>query len=286
MDLESSLAGRVVAVTGANGGIGKHIALGLAQRGAHVVLIGRTLERAEAAQRFVRAAVPGAVTSLLAADLSSVNDVRGLARTLALEHPKLSVLVNNAGLIAPRRILTVDGFESTLAVNHLAPFLLSTSLLDALRANAPARIVNVNSDAHLEAHLDLDDLSGAKRFWPPRAYGQSKLANMLFTMELARRVDPALVTVNALHPGLVDTHFGDVGGVVGLGWSMVRHFGISPERGAHTPIHCASSPELDGVSGGYFRDSKRARPDPRAADAALRERLWKVSEALLAGLRG
>lgn len=285
MDQESSLAGRVVAVTGANGGIGKHVALGLAKRGAHVVLIGRTLERGEGAQRFVREAAPGASTSVIAADLSSMNDVRHLARSLADGYPKLSVLINNAGLIAPRRILTVDGFESTLAVNHLAPFLLSTSLLDVLRANAPARIVNVNSDSHLEAQLDLDDLGGARRFWPPRAYGQSKLANMLFTIELARRVDPALVTVNALHPGLVDTDFGAVGGVVGFGWSIFRHFGIPPERGARTPISCASSPDLAGVSGAYFRDGKRAQPDPRVAEVPLRERLWSVSEALLAGVR-
>lgn len=283
---ESSLAGRVIAVTGANGGIGRHIALGLARRGAHVVLIGRTLERAEAAQRFVRETSSNASTSVLAANLSSMSEVRGLARNLVDRHPRLSVLINNAGLIARRRIVTVDGFESTLAVNHLAPFLLSTMLLDTLRTNAPARIVNVNSDAHLEAHLDLDDLGGAQRFWPPRAYGQSKLANMLFTAELARRVDPALVTVNALHPGLVDTDFGKVGGVVGFGWSIYRHFGITPERGARTAIFCASSPELTGVSGEYFRDSRPAQPDSRVADAPLRERVWRASEGLLAAALG
>jgi NAD(P)-dependent dehydrogenase (short-subunit alcohol dehydrogenase family) len=280
---ESSLAGRVVAVTGANGGIGSYTALGLARLGAHVVLICRTRERAEAAQRFVHGAMSSAGTSVLAADLSSMDVVRGLAKALADNHPRLSVLVNNAGLIAGRRILTVDGFESTLAVNHLAPFLLSTSLLDVLRANAPARIVNVNSDSHLSAQLDLDDLNGERRFWPPRAYGQSKLANMLFTAELARRVDPASVTVNALHPGFVDTDFGEVGGVVGFGWSMMRHFGIAPERGARTPIFCASSPELAGVSGSYFRDSRQAQPDPRVADAALRDRVWDTSERLLSG---
>jgi len=181
MGAEAGLAGRVVAVTGANGGIGKYTALGLARLGAHVVLICRTPQRAEAAQLFVRKALASASTSVLACDLTSVNDVRRLAATLAQSHPALSVLVNNAGLIAPRRILSVDGFESTLAVNHLAPFVLSTSLLDVLRANAPARVVNVNSDSHLEARLDLDDLNGERRFWPPRAYGQSKLANMLFT---------------------------------------------------------------------------------------------------------
>jgi retinol dehydrogenase 12 len=285
MQSDPTLAGRVVAVTGANGGIGRYTALGLAQRGAHVVLICRTRERAEAAQAFVREAVPGTSTSTLAADLSSMDAVRGLAKALAAGHPRLSVLVNNAGLIAPRRTLTADGFEMTLAVNHLAPFLLSTSLLDLLRANAPARIVNVNSDSHLSARLDLEDLSGERAFWPPRAYGQSKLANMLFTVELARRLDPASVTVNAVHPGFVNTDFGDVGGVVGFGWSFVHHFGIAPDRGAQTPIFCASSPELAGVSGSYVCDSRVAQPDPRVADVALRARVWDMSEALLAGAR-
>jgi retinol dehydrogenase 12 len=285
MEDRLSLTGRVVAVTGANGGIGRHTALGLARRGAHVVLICRTRERAEAAQAFVREAVPKANTSTLAAELSSMREVRGLAKALAAGHPRLSILINNAGMIAPRRILTVDGFESTLAVNHLAPFLLSTSLLDVLRANAPARIINVNSDSHLSAHLDLEDLSGARGHWPPRAYGQSKLANMLFTVELARRLDPALVTVNALHPGFVNTDFGDVGGVVGFGWSFVHHFGIAPERGARTVVFCASAPELAGVSGAYFCESRPAQPDPRVTDATLRARVWEISETLLAGAR-
>ena len=281
MQNDVRFAGRVVAITGANGGIGRHTALGLARLGAHVVLICRTQERAETAQRFVLDGMPGATTSVLTADLSRMDAVRALAKALAGEHPQLSVLVNNAGMIAPRRILTADGFELTLAVNHLAPFVLSTALLDLLRRNAPARIVNVNSDSHLRAHLDIDDLNGAHRFWPPRAYGQSKLANMLFAVELARRIDPALVTVNALHPGFVNTDFGNVGGVVGFGWSVVHHFGITPERGARTPIYCSSSADLDGVSGSYFRDSRPAQPDPRVADAALRERVWEISEGML-----
>jgi len=279
---EWSLAGRVVAVTGANGGIGKHVAAEIARMGAHVVLICRTMERAHEAQAFVRATAPAARTSILAADLSSMKEVRGVAHALTQNHPTLSVLINNAGSIAPRRIVTADGFESTFAVNHLAPFLLSVSLLDLLRVNAPARIVNVNSDSHLGAPLQFDDLGGERGFWPPRAYEQSKLANMLFTAELARRVDPGSVTVNALHPGLVNTDFGDVGGVVGFGWFFVRRSGITPAEGAQTPVYCASNPELARVSGGYFRRCRAAQPDPRVNDAALRGRLWDVSERMLA----
>jgi len=277
-----TLSGRVVAITGANGGIGRHIALAAARMGAHVVLICRTRERGRAAQAFVNNAAPGATASVLVADLSSMRAVRALASALMREHPSLSVLVNNAGIIAGRHALTSEGIESTLAVNHLTPFLLSTSLLEVLRANAPARIVNVNSDSHLGAALDLDDLNRRRGFWPPRAYGQSKLANMLFTAELAQRVDPALVTVNALHPGRVNTDFGSVGGFVGFGWSFVRHFGIAPESASRTPIHCIAAPELTGVSGQYFRDRCVVQPDSRVADIGLRLRLWELSEQLLA----
>src|ERR1017187_5221326 len=199
------MSGRVVAITGANGGIGRITALRLAEQGAQVVLIARTPERAEEAQAFVKQALPAARTEIAFADLSSLEEVRGLAHTLARLFPGLNVLINNAGLIAPRRILTKDGFELTLAVNHLAPFVLSQALLPVLSANAPARIVNVNSDSHLAGKIAFENLNAERSFWPPTAYEQSKLANMLFTKELARRLDPATITVNALHPGLVST---------------------------------------------------------------------------------
>jgi len=177
--------------------------------------------------------------------------------------------------------MTGEGFELTFAVNHLAPFLLSTSLLDLLKSNAPARIVNVNSDAHLSARLDFGDLNGERHSFPPNAYGQSKLANMLFTVELARRVDPQVVTVNALHPGLVATDFGEVGGLVQFGWTFMKPFGITPERGALTPIYCASSPQLAGVTGGFFVECAPARPNPLVEDEQLRLRLWKTTESML-----
>ncbi len=280
--VSQAMSGRVVAITGANGGIGKYTALRLAEQGAHVVLIARTRERAEEAQAFVTRALPAARTDIAFADLSSLEEVRGLAQTLARSFPTLSVLVNNAGLIAPRRFITKDGFELTFAVNHLAPFVLSQALLPVLSANAPARIVNVNSDAHLSAVIDFANLNAEHSFWPPTAYERSKLANMLFTKELARRLDPAVVTVNALHPGLVATDFGEVGGVVGFGWFFVRPWGISPEDGAKTSVYVASAPELAGQSGGFYRLCRPAAPNPLANDAELARRMWEYSARVTA----
>jgi NAD(P)-dependent dehydrogenase (short-subunit alcohol dehydrogenase family) len=273
-----SVVGRTVAVTGANGGIGSHTALGLAKLGAHVVLVCRSQQRADKATAFVRAGAPGAQVSSLAGDLSRLADIRRVARDLGAAHPRLSVLVNNAGVICRRRVITEDGFELTWAVNHVAPFVLSTELLDVLRANAPARIVNVNSDSHLHGTIDFDDLNAERGFWPPRAYERSKLANVLFTKELARRVDPAQVTVNALHPGLVNTDFGEVGGIVEFGWRVYKHFGITPAEGARTPVYLATSPEVAGKSGGYYRKCLLGPVNPLAEDAKLATRLWEQTE--------
>jgi len=275
------LTGTTVAVTGSNAGIGLHTALGLARLGARVIMVCRNRERGESAQAWIERQEPGAKTALVITDLSDMQQVRALAGELARVAPDLRVLVNNAGLITSRRTMTGEGFELTFAVNHLAPFLLSTSLLDLLKSNAPARIVNVNSDAHLSARLDFGDLNGERHSFPPNAYGQSKLANMLFTVELARRVDPQVVTVNALHPGLVATDFGEVGGLVQFGWTFMKPFGITPERGALTPIYCASSPQLAGVTGGFFVECAPARPNPLVEDEQLRLRLWKTTESML-----
>jgi len=269
---------RTIAITGANGGIGRYTALELARAGAHVVLVCRTLQRAEEAKNFIRAACPAASVGTAFADLSDLAEVRRLAQQLAAEHPTLSVLVNNAGVISSHRAITRDGFELTFAVNHLAPFLLSMLLEETLRRNAPARIVNVNSDSHLSESLDFDHLQGERRYWPPTAYGRSKLANMFFTVEFARRVDPASVSMNALHPGFVATDFGDVGGIVGFGWRFAKLGGISPQQGATTPVYVASSAELAGKSGGYYRDCRRVEPNPLSLDATLARRLWEYSE--------
>jgi len=278
---ERILEGTTVAVTGSNSGIGLYTVLGLARLGARVVMICRSRERGESAQAWIAQRLPGARTTLLVADLSDMAQVRRLCADLPRVAPDLRVLVNNAGLITTRRTMTAEGFEMTFAVNHLAPFLLSTSLLDVLRSNAPARIVNVNSDAHLSATLDFDDLNGERHSFAPNAYGQSKLANMLFTVELARRVDPAAVTVNALHPGLVATDFGEVGGLVQFGWTFMKPFGLSPERGAATSIYCASSPQLAGVTGGFFVNCAPARPNPLVDDGQVRLRLWEITESML-----
>ena len=275
----SSLAdGRTIAITGANGGIGRYTALQLARDGARVVLICRTPERAEDAKAFVLSGCPGARVSTGSADLSILADVRRLAQRVAAEHPDVSILVNNAGLISSHRIVTRDGFELTFAVNHLAPFALSMLLLSALRRNAPARIVNVNSDAHLSETLDLDDLQSTRRYWPPAVYGRSKLANMLFTTEFARRVDPSSVSMNGLHPGLVATDFGDVGGIVGFGWRFAKLGGITPQEGATTPVYVVTSSDLSGKSGGFYRKSRQVDANPLALDEALARRLWEYSE--------
>jgi len=283
--MRRALAGRTIAITGANGGIGRHTALALARAGAHVVLVCRTLERAQQASAFIRAACPDATISADSADLSVLAEVRGLAQRLAADHGNLSVLVNNAGVISPRRVLTSDGLELTFAVNLYAPFLLSLLLLETLRTNAPARIVNVNSDSHLSESLNLDDLRAVGRYWPPTAYGRSKLANMIFTREFARQIDPAAVSMNALHPGLVATDFGDVGGIVGFGWRFAKLGGISPEQGAKTPVYVASSTDLVAKSGGYYRDCAVAMPNPLASDQALARGLWEYS-ADVTGLHG
>ena len=270
--------GRTVAITGANGGIGRYTALELARADAHIVLVCRTQQRAEEVKAFIRAGCPTASLSTAFADLSNLAEVRLLAQHLSAEHPGLSVLVNNAGLISSRRVITRDGFELTFAVNHFAPFLLSLLLEETLRKNAPARIVNINSDAHLSESLDFDDLHGKRRYWPPTAYGRSKLANMLFTVEFARRFDPARVSMNALHPGFVATDFGDVGGIVGFGWRFAKLGGISPQQGAVTPVYVASSHDLVGKSGDFYRDRKKVEPNPLTSDSALGRRLWEYSE--------
>jgi retinol dehydrogenase 12 len=277
-----SAAGRAIAITGANGGIGRHTALALARLGAHVVLVCRNQQRADEATAFVRDNAPNARASSLVADLSTLAGVRGLARDLSALGG-LSVLVNNAGVICRRRAITDDGFELTWAVNHVAPFVLSTMLLETLGANAPARIVNVNSDSHLHGTIDFGDLNSEKGFWPPRAYERSKLANVLFTKELARRVDPARVTVNALHPGLVNTDFGEVGGIVEFGWRVYKHFGITPAEGARTSVYLATSPEVAAKSGGYYRKCVLGPVNPLAEDAQLATRLWDHTERSVRG---
>jgi NAD(P)-dependent dehydrogenase (short-subunit alcohol dehydrogenase family) len=266
-------------VTGATRGIGFFTALGLAERGYDVVVHGRDRTRTDAALADLRQRAPSGSFDGISADLSSQAEVRRLATDVRARFPRLSVLVNNAGLFSAKRVETVDGVELVLAVNHIAPFLLGNSLLDLLRANAPARIVNVNSSAHLRAGRDVVEAATSSSYTMRGAYGRSKLANLLYTKELARRLESG-VTVNALHPGLVKTGIGNLGGAISLAWRFFTLFAISPERGAATSLYVATSPEGATTNGGYFDKSRPAPYNPLADDRELAARMWEVSEQL------
>ncbi len=281
--MTAPLLGRNVVVTGASGGIGLETALGLARLGASVALVARDRGKGEAALAAVRDASAGGAPSLLLADLGSLAQVRRLAGELAAALPRIDVLVNNAGAMHTARKESADGIELTLAVNHLAPFLLTALLLPRLRAAAPARVVTVSSEAHRIAPLDLDDLQARRGYAGMRVYGRSKLANVLFSNELARREAGTGVTSNALHPGVVATGFGRND----PGWFRVlvtlgRPFLASPEEGARTSIHVAAAPELERVTGRYFKDRREVAPAPFARDEAVQRRLWELSERLVA----
>jgi NAD(P)-dependent dehydrogenase (short-subunit alcohol dehydrogenase family) len=279
------VAGRTALVTGATSGIGEAIALGLARRGARVLIVGRNRERGEAALARLRERSGSQALELLLADLGSQREVRRVAAEVLERCPALRLLVNNAGVINLRRRTTVDGLEETFAVNHLAYFLLTVLLLDRLRASAPARIVSVASDAHHYAggRLDFDDLGSERSYGSMRVYGKSKLANILFTRELARRLGGTGVTANCFHPGFVGSNFGRNNGRLGrVAMTLARPFARTPEKGAETGLYLCVSPEVEGVSGEYFRDRKPRRPAPAALSDEDAARLWAVSERLTA----
>jgi NAD(P)-dependent dehydrogenase (short-subunit alcohol dehydrogenase family) len=274
--------GKVCVVTGATSGIGKAAATALARMGGQVVLVGRDRGRTEAAVAEVGAAgtVPPKAEI---ADLASMEQVRALAGRLAsLE--RIDVLINNAGLVLGERRVTKDGFEHVFAVNHLAPFLLTNLLLPKLTGSAPARVVTVSSDAHTGAKLDLDD-PGQEHGWNSwRSYANSKLANILFTRELARRLDGTGVTANCVHPGTVRTGFGREGKpLLRLGTAIARPFFLSPDRGADTIVYLASSPDVAGETGGYYVKRRRREPSAAARDDVTARRLWDIS-AKMTGL--
>lgn len=274
------MEGRVCLVTGSTSGIGKEIAAGLAGMGATVVLAGRSREKCEAAvQEIAARGVPASQLSYFVADLSSQESVRQLAKEFIDDYDRLHVLVNNAGVFVQKRELTADGIERTFAVNHLAPFLLTNLLLDRLKAGAPSRIVTTSSIAHRGAKMDFDDLQMSKSYGGIRAYGQSKLANILFTRELARRLQGTGVTANCFHPGAVRTNLVRGSGY-GLVWGAASVFFTSPEKGADTAVYLASSGEVEGVSGEYFVKRKQARASDPAYDSDAAEMLWEASEKL------
>ncbi len=284
-----SMQGRVCLVTGASNGIGKAAAIKLAKMGAGLVLLCRDRDRGETAMAEISLRSGNDDIDLLLADLGSLRQVREAAGAFLDSGRPLHVLVNNAGAIHMTRGVTGDGIETTFAVNHLGPFLLTSLLTDRLRESGPARIVNVSSEAHRigygDGRMAFDDLMGERNYGGWKAYGQSKLANILFTRELARRLDSAEVTANALHPGVVASQFGRNNRTGWMPWlqSLYRPFARANEKGADTAVWLAATPEIEGVTGKYFKDRKLRTPAPQALDDEDAARLWAVSEDL-AGL--
>jgi NAD(P)-dependent dehydrogenase (short-subunit alcohol dehydrogenase family) len=285
-DTGTPMVGKVVAVTGANAGIGKETAVALARMGATVVMTSRDAGRGAAALEDVRDRSGSTNVELLALDLAQLESVRSFATELLDRYDRLDVLVDNAGLVMSKRTETAEGFETTFGVNHLGHFYLTNLVLDRLRASAPARIVVLASHAHKMARrgLSFDDLQSTHRYRAFDAYSKSKLANVYFTRELARRLAGSGVTVNAAHPGYVASRFGRDGDMyleplLRLGAKLLA---VTSEEGARTSVYLASSPEVEGKTGGYYVKCKPAAVSKRAQDDAAARRLWDVSEALLA----
>jgi len=276
----SGRGGKVALVTGGTSGIGKATAMALAAMGADVVVVGRDRERGERAAEEIRAQTGGRV-DLALADLSSQAEVRALAEEFKRRYDRLDVLVNNAGLVQSTRTETVDGLESTFAINHLAPFLLTNLLLDVLKKSAPSRVVTVSSEAERWGNIDFDDLQSKKKYRGFPVYGMTKLANIMFTYELAERLEGTGVTATCMHPGAVNTRFGTSNrGPMTLLFRLFKPFMRTPDQGADTVIWLASSPEAEGLSGRYYADRKPLEPKKIANDPAACRRLWEESERL------
>ncbi len=275
--------GKTCVITGATSGIGLETARRLGALGARLVLVGRNRDKGGAAISRLRAEIPGVALEMHYADLSRPDEIRRLADDLLNTAARIDVLVNNAGAVFASRTTTPDGLELTFALNHMGYFRLTSLLRDRLIASAPARVVNVASEAHRGSHLDFEDLQCSRHYKGWRAYQRSKLANILFTRELARRLEGTGVTANCVHPGFVASGFGDNNrGLWRLGVALVKLVAAIPvERGAETPLYLASSPELDGTSGKYFSDRRERQPDAAAQDDNTAARLWKESERLV-----
>jgi NAD(P)-dependent dehydrogenase (short-subunit alcohol dehydrogenase family) len=276
---KSRVTGKHVLITGATNGIGLAAAEALAALGANICIVGRNETRIKiAAARIRAAAAKESAVDTLIADLSSQASVRGLAVEVLARYPRLDVLINNAGAIYSTRQLTVDGIELTWAVNHLAPFLLTSLLLDRLKDSAPARIITTASDAHQGSHIPFEDLQAERSYRGYSRYGQTKLANILFTSELARRLSGSGVTANCFHPGLVATGFNRNNGLLmNLAMTVINPLSRKPEKGAETLVWLATSPQLEAVSGTYFFDMKAKAPSLAAHDRETGRKLWDVS---------
>jgi NAD(P)-dependent dehydrogenase (short-subunit alcohol dehydrogenase family) len=280
-EINIDMTGKTCLITGGNSGIGKATALGLARMGANVVIVSRSKEKGEAALADIITKSGNRNIELMLADMSSQDSIRKFAGDFKAGHEKLHLLVNNAGVYLTRRTTTVEGLESTFAINHLGPFLLTNLLLDLLKASAPSRIVNVTSDAHNGAKVKFEDLQGEKKFSGWQAYGQSKLAMILFTHELATRLDGTGVTVNSAHPGVVRTNFAkNNGGLVSFGFRLIGTLFISPQTAAKRILYVATSPDVEGVNGKYFTKMHAAKSSQESYDDDSAKRLWQMSEQL------
>ena len=271
---------KLAVVTGATAGVGKYTALGLARLGYAVIITGRDTARLATAKAWIEAMQPGARIMTEQADFASLDQVRAMGERIAAAHPAIALLVNNAGLIMIRRETTADGFEMTWQVNHLAPFLLTHLLLPALKAGAPSRIVNVASEASRSGRIHFDDIN-RERHIVGLAYPQSKLANIMFTQALARRLEGSGVTAAAVHPGFVASNFGRKGAVTNLIWALIRPLQISEEQGAENPLFAATTPDTAAISGRYLVGKKPATPRGQANDPEAVERLWRVSAEMV-----
>jgi NAD(P)-dependent dehydrogenase (short-subunit alcohol dehydrogenase family) len=278
-----SMAGKTVLITGGTGGIGKATASGLARLGARVGIVGRDATRAASAAGDIRSLAGNDAVDVFIADVSSQAEVRRLAAAVLDTFPRLDVLVNNVGGYWAHRHVTADGLERTFAVNHLAPFLLTNLLLERLAASAPARVVTVSSGAQAMGRIDFDDLQGSQTYSGQRAYNQSKLANVMFTYELARRLEGTGVTATVLHPGVTRTDFGAEDQAAYFAWmsGIAKPFMKSPAGGAETPIFLASSPDVEGVSGRYFANRKAKDSNKASYDTDAAARLWQASAELV-----
>jgi NAD(P)-dependent dehydrogenase (short-subunit alcohol dehydrogenase family) len=271
------LDGKVAVVTGGSSGIGQYTALELARMGATVIITARNHERLTETAAWLKSQAPGAAVEAEQVDFASLGSVRAMAARVIARHPKIAILVNNAGLVMARRTVTEDGFESVFQINHLSPLLLTALLMPALKADGKARIVNVASNASTRSIVDFNDLQLEQGWGPMRVYGRSKLMNILFTVELARRLKGTGIATNALHPGFVGTRIGNKGWAVDWLWALIKPLVLSPAQGAETPVFLATSPAVAEVSGEYFYKKKPIRANELAYDAEAGKRLWQVS---------
>lgn len=269
-------------ITGANSGIGKQTAIALAKMGATIIMVSRNQERGEKALEQIKNKAKSNKVELFLSDLADQDSIRDMVKKFKNKHDKLHVLINNAGLYLSKRSTTPEGYESTLAINHLGHFLLTYLLLDTLKASAPARIINIASEAHNFAKIDFDDMNMETKYRGVRAYANSKLYNILFTYELARRLESTGVTVNALHPGTVRTNFGKNNDekLLKLLFKFFGLFMISAKKGARTSIYLASSPEVKNKTGKYYAKRKERKSSEISYDRSFQERLWQISENL------